>query len=93
MNSPRHDGPEAARARLRATVSLITQQLSLLPTTHADGVLGGSTLVLAAAWAELVSQLDLGPDPELRPCPVCGQLGMRAATLCGFCWTQLKPVD
>jgi len=46
---------------------------------------------LLASFAALVDQLALGPEPALRECPVCKGLGMRAATLCGYCWTKLTP--
>lgn len=46
---------------------------------------------LVASWAELVEYLSLGPAPELRACPGCGALGMRAATVCGHCWLKLVP--
>ena len=32
-----------------------------------------------------------GPAPELRACPFCGSVGMRAATRCGTCWKKLGP--
>lgn len=46
---------------------------------------------LRASWAALVEFLALGPAPELRACPSCGSVGMRAATRCGACWTKLEP--
>jgi hypothetical protein len=46
---------------------------------------------LLASWAELVEYLALGPPPELRTCPSCGAVGMRAATMCGNCWAPLVP--
>jgi hypothetical protein len=46
---------------------------------------------LSATFADLVAQLALGAEPELRECPVCKHLGMRAATRCGYCWTTLVP--
>ncbi len=46
---------------------------------------------LLSAWAKLVEFLALGPAPELRACPYCGGVGMRAATLCGTCWRRLDP--
>jgi hypothetical protein len=49
------------------------------------------TTALLSAWAELVEILDLGPPPELRACPHCGSVGMRAATRCGACWRKLEP--
>jgi hypothetical protein len=46
---------------------------------------------LAGSWAKLVDFLALGPAPELRDCPHCGAVGMRAATVCGTCWAKLVP--
>ena len=54
-------------------------------------VAGPDTKALLASWAELVEYLALGPRPELRTCPACGVAGMRAATVCGHCWTKLVP--
>ena len=34
----------------------------------------------------------LGPIPEVRDCPHCGRVGMRAATVCGHCWKKLPPL-
>ena len=47
---------------------------------------------LAAAWGDLVRVLSLGPAPELRTCPRCSGIGMRAASRCGRCWIELKPL-
>jgi hypothetical protein len=52
-----------------------------------------SVAQLVGSWAKLVDFLALGPAPELRPCPHCGVVGMRAATLCGHCWKQLIPPE
>lgn len=46
---------------------------------------------LVASWGRLVDFLALGPAPELRACPHCGAIGMRAATRCGGCWRKLVP--
>jgi hypothetical protein len=46
---------------------------------------------LVRSWGRLVEFLALGPAPELRDCPHCGAVGMRAATLCGVCWKKLVP--
>jgi hypothetical protein len=48
---------------------------------------------LVASWSRLVDFLALGPAPELRACPHCGAVGMRAATLCGTCWKKLVPPE
>jgi hypothetical protein len=78
-------GFDPARSKLRATVAIIEDQLAQLPRdgTKSDG--------LRVAVADLVQQLALGPEPALRACPSCGKHGMRAATICGFCWTKLTP--
>lgn len=47
---------------------------------------------LRAPWAEMVNVLALGPAPELRTCPTCGESGMRAATRCSRCWSSLAPL-
>lgn len=47
---------------------------------------------LRNSWAELVTLLALGSPPETRLCPICGQVGMRAATRCGHCWSKLSPL-
>jgi hypothetical protein len=46
---------------------------------------------LRAAWTQMVAILALGPAPELRDCPVCGEVGMRAASRCMRCWSLLTP--
>lgn len=45
---------------------------------------------LSADWKDLVVALALGPTADW-PCPRCGHLGMRDATLCGYCWQRLTP--
>jgi len=92
MNSPRSSVYDAARtSRLRATVATIEHEISRLPSqvTEDDG--GNPPNALGASWADLVEQLALGPEPEVRECPVCKHIGMRAATLCGYCWAKLTP--
>lgn len=54
---------------------------------------GSTQSTLLASFADLVEQLALGPEPEVRPCPVCQGIVMRAATLCGHCWTRLTPSE
>ncbi len=77
----RQSVPDAKRSQLRATVATIERELARLPLEA----------VLQASVADLVQQLALGPEPEYRKCPVCQQVGMRAATLCGRCWHKLTP--
>jgi len=90
MNNQQFPGPEPARSRLRATLATIERELSDLPKqVTSDGDSSASPLM--ASFADLVEQLALGPEPELRACPVCGRLGMRMAKRCGYCWTKLTP--
>jgi hypothetical protein len=61
-----------------------------------DGVSSGfpeSRSALHIAWGQLVHLL--GPEPEraTRKCPRCGNLGMREATRCGYCWLKLVPLS
>jgi hypothetical protein len=90
MSNPRPTTPDAARSRLRATLGTIEREISSLSsrTTDPGGAPPGA---LVASFADLVDQLALGPEPALRECPVCKGFGMRAATLCGYCWTKLTP--
>ena len=105
MSSPRFAVPDAARSRLRATIATIEREMARLPPDEGaghgpanglsawadDGGQGPPHGVLRAAWADLVDQLALGPEPELRECPFCQHVGMRAATRCGHCWKRLTP--
>ena len=92
MDSPHSSIPQATRSRLRVIVSTVEREISRLPGQA--GADGSSTppSALAAAFADLVQELALGTEPELRECPVCKHMGMRAATLCGYCWTKLTPL-
>ena len=66
-------------ATLRSLVATIEGQFAVAPPPEP----------LRAAWAEMVEALALGPPPELRTCPTCGETGMRAATRCMRCWSSL----
>lgn len=79
-------GPDAARSRLRATVAKLELDVSRLSATN-------DAATLRSTLADLVDQLALGPEPELRACPVCHQLVNRPATLCSNCWTKLTPPE
>jgi len=68
--------------RLRSLVAAIEGQFAAAPPSEQ----------LGAAWAEIVDVLALGPTPELRTCPTCGEIGMRAATRCMRCWSSLAPL-
>lgn len=79
--STRTDGPDPARTKLRTAIARVERDLASLPADSA----------LRASVAELVQQLALGPEPELRTCPHCEGVGMRLATRCLFCWSLLVP--
>ena len=77
---------------IRGCVVAVNRQVSRLSAEAATGI--GATTIgdLTASWSQLVNVMALGPEPGLRECPVCHQTGMRAATLCGYCWTKLLPL-
>jgi hypothetical protein len=82
---------EVARSEMRVLVTRIDSELSRLRPSDVSP--SGERTPLESAWSSLVAILDLGPEPEMRECPVCGALGMRGATLCGNCWSKLTPPD
>lgn len=74
---------------LRPIVESVDREMSrLLARPDSD------TSALLASWAQLIEYLTLEPAPELRACPFCGSVGMRAATptRCGTCWKKLVPL-
>ncbi|HET9626762.1 MAG TPA: hypothetical protein VFP84_35610 [Kofleriaceae bacterium] len=73
---------DAAVARLRSSVAAIDAELVRAPANP----------TLRAAWDELTSVLALGPAPDVRECPACHTIGMRAASRCGHCWAALEPL-
>jgi hypothetical protein len=59
-----------------------------------DGLSQGfpeSRSALHIAWSQLVRLLAPEPARATRECPRCGNVGMREATLCGYCWKKLVP--
>lgn len=84
--------PDAERGRLRTIVERVDREIAELRLSPSAGDRGGRTSDLVGSWAALVQALGLGSAPELRECPACHHLGMRAATLCGYCWTKLSPL-
>jgi hypothetical protein len=77
---------------LRFAVSAMDRQMSLLATQATTEEKASTVGGLLSRWAELLDQLALGPAPDVRSCPVCGHVGMSAATLCGYCWARLSPI-
>ncbi len=50
-----------------------------------------SRSALHIAWGQLVRVLAPEPARATRKCPRCGNVAMREATLCGYCWKKLVP--
>lgn len=91
MTNPQFPAPDSARSRLRATVTTLGREIARLPPeVAADG--RGPPSALLASFSDLVGQLALGPEPEVRVCPVCKRIAMKAATRCGYCWTSFQPL-
>jgi hypothetical protein len=85
-------GEDMQNDTIRGCVAAVDRQVSRLSAEATAGI-GGTTIGdLIASWSHLVKVMALGPEPELRECPVCHHTGMRAATLCGYCWTKLLPL-
>ena len=90
MNDSRDSVPDSRRSRLRATIAVIELELARLPgdvtkdngATLADS-LRASVDDLSGSWRSARARV-----PE---CPACYRVGMRAATVCGHCWTTLSP--
>ncbi len=79
---------DGQRSKLRAMAAQLDGAVSeLLLQDTVDGY-ARSTQTLAAHWAGLVELLALGPEPQVRNCPFCQELVMKAATRCGFCWKR-----
>jgi hypothetical protein len=72
--------PDGRRSHLRTVMAELETAMT---AAGAEG--------MRPAWNRLVAALDLGPEPEVRACPSCSALAMRAATLCGHCWSPLAP--
>lgn len=76
--------------RLRRIVENLDREMSRFLARSQEEA-SADTTALLSSWAKLVEFLELEPAPELRACPFCGGIGMRAATRCGTCWRKLDP--
>lgn len=71
--------------QLRALVARMQEHVaSAAQTTATDD----DRKRLSSSWDSLVALLNVEPAPEVRACPQCSREIMRAATLCGYCWTK-----
>ena len=67
---------------LRTAVEQVDREIAALPAPSS---------VLDDAWSQLAGALALGPAQATRKCSHCGNVGMRDATVCGYCWKKLVP--
>ena len=91
MNKVQFQGPDPRRSRLRAMVASMEEAISVLPVEF-DSRHEARRSALTAAWKDLVDELALGPEPEVRECPACHRICMRDATACGHCFRLLPPL-
>ena len=90
MSEQHFDTRDAKNASLHRAVSNIERELGRLPASSTPE--GDATIAeLRAVWTVLVNLLALEPVREVRECPNCGHVGMRAATRCSNCWIKLSP--
>jgi len=80
LSSEVFHAPDDGRTRLRTLLATMDEELA-----------SSDLSTLRTSFATLVAELGLGPEPELRSCPKCHHLGMRAATRCSSCWSSLIP--
>ena len=85
------DPAEAARSRCRTLVALIDSELAELQDRSATD--GSRDLAkLMGAWTDLVAQLALGAEPQLRRCPHCRRSILAIAVRCRYCMSH-SPAD
>ena len=76
--------------RLRALVARMEEDVALAARPTATDE---NRLALSQSWAALLTGLDVPPSIAKRACPRCGREIVRAATLCGYCWTRSTDGD
>lgn len=74
------------QTRTRQLLNDIRVEIKHLQTLETVPAINWSVLI--GAYDSLDGYLALGPEPETRPCPVCGKLGRKNATVCGYCWAK-----
>lgn len=74
--------------RKRELVSIVESELRKLKDCEPASAMKVNADLLKDSFSKLVELLALGPEPETRNCPHCGMRGMKAATICGYCWTN-----
>jgi hypothetical protein len=79
---------DSEQTRLRALLRSLTRDLETISPASPVELFARLRIDLA----EIVSALDLGPEPATRHCPQCGAACRAAAVACSNCWTRLTPV-
>jgi len=79
---------DSEQTRLRALLTSLTRDLETISPASPVELFAR----LRVDLAEIVSALDLGPEPAMRSCPQCCAACRAAATTCSNCWTRLTPV-
>lgn len=83
----RFTAPDEAHSRLRAIMATLERQIaSVGEGPNPDE----ARRALFVTFRTLVAELGIGPEPQTRKCPNCGNIGMQAATRCGYCWATLS---
>ncbi len=77
------------RTRLRMLVASMQREIDSIPRRSVGDDRSGLSVDFVASFDELVEQLDLGPEPVVRACPVCHEVGTLTGTICSHCWTPL----
>ena len=75
-------------AKLEAAVEKVDRAIDAVSSGYPE-----SRSALHIAWGQLVHLLGAEPERATRECPHCGNLGMRQATRCGYCWLKLVPLS
>jgi hypothetical protein len=75
------------RANVQAAVDKVSHAIEGVSASFPE-----SRSALHIAWRQLVHLLAAEPARATRKCPRCGNLGMRDATRCGYCWLTLVPM-
>lgn len=70
----------------RELIAIVDSELGKFGDSEPASAMGVNARLLKSSFAALVDLLALGPEPETRSCPHCGRRGIKAATICGYCW-------
>jgi hypothetical protein len=81
MNDPK------TRTMMRGLVTGIDDELTGMLAGGAEQ--NARAVRLQDSWKKVVATLDLGPEPDVYPCPSCGKPSRRDARRCGYCWKAL----